>query len=784
MLRLNQNNLEEYLKKTEAEEIYMKKINSINLSFTSLLTSIQSVFSTYDYQLSTINNSLVVLNNNTTLINSNTSAMNLRLDSIISSINSNYSSIQSLSGSLLDISSSLTSYKTSVNKEISDLWNAIGADAGGYNYWKEFNKVSAETYINYNNNLVTQLDNEDLIYSEYLSNSTILNPSKLSYVFNSNVLQTNVNEPFNFGGEYDRIGLILPDCVSGATTYNQSVPMNIITATCKTLDVMLKYGWSDFNTNFYIKCLDANLINDDSNKDYNILSTNLNATAIHFNNYYKNHGANFFSTFKLNDRVQLLGPWLQDGYYANIDLRRTTLPYSDINYSNLNRLAFPGLSNRLCIHNHVDNNGENGFGMGKIAVSTRVAITNGHNYVFDVQDGEVGGQHIVELLNSTTNANQSYTVTIVPDFKVQYLYITVPNHVKLELPTGINSLNNGNNNIRFALTNSNNTQSVNIQNWNALTCNMNGVPYVTVSNNRLKDLTIDGNTNYDVLTGLLSSITLKDNYISWCKYQNSCSSVINLNNNSFENFFVTDIGKGFSFGPNFRNTSLQLYAPSSGTYYSYNNPDAVASIPQGLFKLLDFTIGTVTAAAGGSMENCVYSSLVVNAMNGTPPYGPWKYVWANSFELNNPVVFYENKLEFDHAFYHCPFIQIGHTAVNSAMNVNGYICSKSLVFVGNAPTTSVNFRLTGNNTSKSIHAKFIEDQPYIISADIRGWHPSRIIGFDQHYLFNNVASGYSDLPDYKFTAHVDHVEDWEPYKMFFNPFNDGQGANRVVFVRG
>ena len=783
MLRLNQNNLEEYLKKTEAEEIYMKKINSINLSFTSLLTSIQSVFSTYDYQLSTINNSLNVLNNNTTLLNFNTSTMSLKLDSIVSSINSNYSSIQSLSGSLLDISSSLTSYKTSVNKEISDLWNAIGADAGGYNYWREFNKVSAETYMNYNGYVVTQLDNEDLVYSDYLSNFTILNPSKLSYVFNSNVLQTNNNEPFNFGGDYDRIGLILPDCVSGATTYNQSVPMNIITATCKTLDVMLKYGYSDFNTNFYIKCLDANLINSSVNCDYNIVSTNLNATAIHFNNYYKNHGANFFSTFKLNDRVQLLGPWLQDGYYANIDLRRSTLPYSNVGYSNLNRLAFPGLSNRLQLHNHIDANGENGFGMGKIAVSTRVGITNGHNYVFDVQIDN-NGQNVAEVLNSTTNANQSYTVTVSPDFKVSSLYLTIPNHVKLELPTGINSLVDGNKNVRFALTNSNNTQSLNIQNWNALTCNMNGVPYVTVSNNRLKDLTIEGNTSYDALSGLLSSITLKDNYISWCKYVNSCSSVLDLNNNTFENFYVTDIGKGFSFGPNFKNTALQLNAPSSATYYSYNNPNASATIPQGLFKLLDFTIGTVTVAAGGSMENCVYSSLVVNAMNGTPPYGPWKYVWANSFELNNPVIFYENKLEFDHAFYHCPFIQIGHTAVNSAMNVAGYVCSKSLVFVGNAPTTSVNFRLTGNNTSKSIHAKFIEDQPYIISADIRGWHPSRIIGFDQHYLFNNVASGYSDLPDYKFTAHVDHVEDWEPYKMFFNPFNDGQGANRVVFVRG
>lgn len=791
MLRLNQNNLEEYLKKTEAEQIYMKKINSINMSFTSLLTSIQSVFSTYDYQLSTIANSLNILNINTSNLNINTGNLNnslLSLNSSLLSLSGSYTLYTSNAGNELNsIKSSidlLISHSNSVNSEISDLWEAISIGNIDYNYWKEFNKVSAETYIKYGNGKSTILDNEELEYKTYLSNFTLLNPNKLSYVFNSNILQTDYNEPFNFGGDYDRIGLILPDCQSGATTYNQSVPMNLITATCKTLDVMLKYGFSDFNTNFSIKCLDANLINTAINCDYNIISSNLNATAIHFDNYYKNGGGDFFSTFKLNDRVKILGPWLNDGYYPHIDLRRITNAYSHTDYANLARLSFPGLSNRLLLHNHINNNGENGYGIGKIAVSTRVAITNGYNYVFDVQIGLNGNQNVVELLNSTTNTNQSYTVTISPDFQVSYLYMTVPNHVKLEIPDAVNSYENGNKNVRFAITNSNTTQSLEFYHWDALSVQLTGVPYVTASWNTLKDFTVAGNTEFSVMTGLLSSITFDNNYISWCKYVNSCSSVLNLNNNTFENFYVTDIGKGFSFGPNFKNSALQLYAPSSGTYYSYNNPNASATIPQGLFKLLDFTCGSVTVAAGGSMENCVFNSLVVNAMNGTPPYGPWKYVWANSFELNNASIFYENKLEFDYAFYHCPFIQLGHTGLNAGMNAAGYNCSGELMFVDNAPTTSVNFRLTGNNTSKSIHAKIIEDQQYVISADIRGWHPTRIIGFDQHYLFKNVASGYSLLPDYKFTAHVDNVNDWNAYKQFFDPFNDGQGDNRVVFVQG
>ena len=788
MLRLNQNNLEEYLKKTEAEQIYMKKINSINMSFTSLLTSIQSVFSTYDYQLSTIANSLNILNINTSNLNINTSNLNgslLSLNSSLLSLSGSYTLYTSNVGnelnSIKSSINSLISHSNSVNSEISDLWEAISIGNIDYNYWKEFNKVSAETYIKYGNGQSTILDNEELEYKTYLSNFTLLNPNKLSYVFNSNILQTNANQPFNFGGDYDRIGLILPDCQSGATTYDQSVPMNIITVTCKTLDVMLKYGFSDFNTNFSIKCLDANLINDGVNKDYNIISSNLNATAIHFYNYYKNAGNNFYSTFKLNDRVKILGPWLNDNYYAHIDLRRSTLPYSHSDYANLARLSFPGLSNRLLLHNHV-NNGENGFGIGKLALSTRVGITNEYNYVFDVQINDGSGQNIVELLNSTTNFNQSYTVTISPDFKVSYLYITVPNHVKLELPTGINSFDNGNHNIRFAITNSNSTQSVNIENWNALSYAMTGVPYVTVKNNRLKDFTIEGNTTD--YTGLLSFITYNNNYVSYCKYVNSCLSVINIDNNTFEHFYITDIGKGFSFGSNFKNSDLQIYSPSSGTYYLYNNPNATVSIREGQFKILDFTAGTVSVSAGGSMENCVFNSLVVNGLGGSVSYGPWEYVWANSFILNNALTFYLNKIQYDRAFYHCPFIQLGTTALNSAMNTPGYNCSGQLMFVSNAPTTSVDFRLTGENTSKSIHVKIMEDQNYVISVDIRGWHPSRIIDFDQAFLFKNVASGYSALPNQKFTAHVDNITDWNNYKGFFDPFNDAQGEDRVVLIQG
>ena len=304
----NLNNLDEYLKKTEADNIYMKKINSLQVSFTSLLTSITNKFYDYDTAINNIELNTLLLSNNTNSLNSSITSLSSlvgtlssnqsSMSALIGSLSSNQSSISSsladlissyntctaslnnnynsLSSSLTNLSNSFTTFRTSVNDEISNLWNAIGAEAGGYNYWKEFNKASAETYINYGHSpKVTELDNEQLIYNQDLSKFTLLNPSKLEYVFNSNILQTTANQPFNFGGDFNRIGLILPNCQEGATTYNQSVPMNIITATCYTLDVMLKYGWSDFNTNFYIKCLDANLINTRAQLDFNLISNGL-----------------------------------------------------------------------------------------------------------------------------------------------------------------------------------------------------------------------------------------------------------------------------------------------------------------------------------------------------------------------------------------------------------------------------------------------------------------------------------------------------------------------------
>ena len=108
----NLNNLSAYLKKTEAEEIYMKKINSINLSFTTLLNSITSKFHEYDNKI--FNCQLSIHSNSTDIAS---------LDSIIGSIESNtgsmYFEIQDMSDVLTAYTDNYETYTNEIANELS-----------------------------------------------------------------------------------------------------------------------------------------------------------------------------------------------------------------------------------------------------------------------------------------------------------------------------------------------------------------------------------------------------------------------------------------------------------------------------------------------------------------------------------------------------------------------------------------------------------------------------------------------------------------------------------------
>lgn len=739
MLRLNQNNLEEYLKKTEAEEIYMKKINSINMSFTSLLTSIQSVFSTYDYQLSTIHNAINVINSNTSSINSNTSTMDLKLNSIVSSISSNYNGIQSLSSNLSNLNSSFTSFKSSVNSEISNLWDAISTAGAEYNYWKEFNKQSQETYVNYEDNR-TVLDNEGIEYKTYLSRSTLVS-SKMSYVFNSNVLYSSNqtgNVTFSLPAEFDRLGLVCP------TSLN-----NFIRATCSNLDLKIMED-SSVNKSLSVKCLNANII---GSKNISIFDTNINATQLNLKHYRLQTTP---ITLNLCDSIKL---FKFDDTYLSAYLRRENTSdvltmsalKSDYVYVTLNN----GLNDTRLINKlHI---------MGEWMNGVFVDINNYANCSFNYTNSR-GVFHINNYSSATANTG----------LYCKDLVITNQNSASVSFGNGFGVSTPL---IDFRFTNKNSAYGFNLQKASLSTLGLDNMASVSLLSDTIKKLTISSNTHSTITQNSFYFRNLSVNTGGF--YLNNTNSLILDGNNTIENLQIKDYGVGISFGSGFYNSKMSISAYNAQTYYGYNNI-ATLSVSPNKCKFLNCRASELRAQGGGTMENCTFTNMYIQSYNYSSGYGPWRYVSCDSLWLQNPGLFYANKLQYDQAFYHCPFINPDNEYINKALNGVNINCSKSLYFVGNAPTTSINLQLTGTNTNKIIHARFIEDQPSILSVNFKGIQPPNVLDLDFAYVFNNVASDFSN-GTVKFTVQVDTPSQWSNYKNFFAPFGTPD-ENRITFI--
>ena len=250
----NLNNLSAYLKKSDAENIYMKKINSLNISFTELLTSISTKFTYYDDRIANLNS----------VVNS----IGLSVESLKSFSSSVYSSITSLENQTLYLNNEFYSIKTNTDSIaqntliLSNLISTLTGGGGGYNYWDEFNKNSNETYINFDIGS-TVVKNEELTYNNNLSLS-ISNDDKKEYVFNSNLLNTifTINSPLS------RLGLKL---------YSTNSPLR---ATAGTIDIAA-YTSITLNDSFNLKCDNLNCIN--SGGYIREIRSNVWANTINFN---------------------------------------------------------------------------------------------------------------------------------------------------------------------------------------------------------------------------------------------------------------------------------------------------------------------------------------------------------------------------------------------------------------------------------------------------------------------------------------------------------------------
>lgn len=277
----NLNNLSAYLKKSDAENIYMKKINSLNISFTELLTSISTKFTYYDDRIANLNS----------VVNS----IGLSVESLKSFSSSVYSSITSMENQTLYLNNEFYSIKTNTDSIaqntliLSNLISTLTGGGGGYDYWNEFNKNSNETYINFAINS-TVVRNEELTYNNNLSQS-ISNSDKKEFVFNSNLLNT----VFTIEQPLSRLGLKLNSNCS---------PLR---ATAENIDIGM-YENITLNDSFNLKCNNLNLIN--SGGFIREISSNVWANTINFNNppnsnYFLDLNPNVKSLVNLSSRATL-----------------------------------------------------------------------------------------------------------------------------------------------------------------------------------------------------------------------------------------------------------------------------------------------------------------------------------------------------------------------------------------------------------------------------------------------------------------------------------------------
>lgn len=742
MLRLNQNNLEEYLKKTEAEEIYMKKINSINMSFTSILTSIASIVSTYDYQFSTLNQRVYNIEVNTAT-----------LDSIIGSIESNtgnmYLEIQDISGILTAYTDQYETYTLNNDSEIdliksntnvldsntSALYDSLTnmtfpTQAEVYNYWKEFGKYTQLSYADYQNNN-TVLDNEQFTYTDNISNFSI-ESNKSSYVFCSNVLTQN---SFNFNYELDRLGL-----VPGNDSCN---PIG----TAINLDVKLNDTISSFT--FSGKYSTVSFYNDNTNNNFNYLmwkgATNQLIDFIHFK---PNADTLHITASRGGTILNLNNKWL-DYHFKNY--KETFKNCSGISFvfdSNRNSQGLDSYFGSMTFDNSVLLSIKNDFTPTSLYMAGDLRIPSIKIYNDKcIKFGYGNFSSDVNISNyGTLDTNTLERFTDRTFYYDTYQNFTISN-------IGNSTFTQDS----FCISCMNILTSLKLYDFQNLTFSLATGSYLSFS---------DSKQNYNNISFNRCSFTNVDMVVS-------LNSILNLSGISCNEF--TASLKGANHGlmcNNLTASKLYLTGNNSPTIYSFNNPTATVDIGLGLLKIDYMTADKLNVEGGVSVDVGVFNSVYWNGRNGIALYGPWKYVWFNDITLQNENLIFGSMLNYDSAFFHTP-INLSYQGINNAMNNPEVELTHKNVFVDNAITTTLNLRLTGNNTSKQIDIDWINSQKSIVGVDCRGWKSSNVVGFGRpsKYLFNLIASERgSEVVNFSMT--VDDTNEWEPYKEYFNPFGN------------
>ena len=641
----------------------MKKINSLNISFTELLTLITQTFSIYDREIQGIKN--------------NTYQIHLDTQSI---------------------SNDLSSFKTFVNSEVStikidtlNLYNSLSTLTGGsdnYNYMKQLNKISADTYIDFDNGYIID-DVEKFTYNDNI-NVRSSDTNKMSFVIQTNISNTGLN----LTQDIDRLGLKLID----------NIP---VTGNVKSLDLVAcnSIAGADISN---VVCSNIKFIN--SNSGY-FTSLNLPEYTTNFN----------FKDYTMNTN---------EGMTIKVD----TNPHTFVNMSNLNfKYDFNGYKTQIF------------NSCGDCQISLTKAFPIGVNPYMDTASNNYNNL-ILESMNNTRinncifgngklfNYNNDFTFHScyfnATNWKIQNYCSDVLNFEYCSLYRGIIQNMATDDNTLKAVDCSRNFHLLSILNFpNILLSNVKGYDGMDTFNLNIygvKDFTFRFLT--EPLLYLQGTLSKNNNTIS--------GSFTHLNVDLNANGHTVNLS---SYTAQDVNMTLNNINASGLTNSSVNVSGNNGGVIGGSYTSLNLTNGIGLSNVNVTDLNISINSNDYNALT----FKPYENVNIGNMSFNDDGGYYfKGMLKLSEPFKNVYGLNVSNNNFNEGINdLDVSLLNSGIIQNINYGITSVNLSFYNN---KVINANWICNCDNVKLINVCGLNPSNILFDTNNYMFENICKANSD----------------------------------------
>lgn len=669
----NLNNLNEYLKKSEAEKIYMKKINSLNISFTELLTLITQTFSIYDREIEGIKN-------NTFSINTNTSSLN----------------------------NDLSSFKTLINSELStikldtlNLYNSLSTLTGGdnnYNYMKQLNKVSADTYIDFDLNSTID-DVEKFTYNDNI-NVRVSDTNKLSYVIQTNILNTGMT----LTQDLDRLGFKI--------TGNSPLSGNI-----KSLDLLACNSTAEADISNCV-CSNIKFINSDSGYFKKLYLPEF-TTAFDFQNY----------TMDDNYALTIKGI---DNYNSFSNMKGLNI-YYDCPNINKTQGFYKMSSCALTITQNSQRIQVNPYMNDTTIKDNTYYLMNTSNIKFGYLT--LGQGNINNYVNTLTLNDLYWNKTGTETF----------NNYAHCLTLGGGTFNNiifNNYDLNASLSLSYNKNMMN-------NCTFNNFEHITVAS---LTRSVTGRISFNGVKNFsLYNVTYDSFYLQGTLTQNN-RTFKGKYTNLYADLSANNLNVNFS---SFTNTSMNLTL--TGVNVSgITNTDLTVSGNDANILGGNFTSLIAKGPIGLSNVNVAELTINVNGMNPSSlTFNPYNNVnITNMSFVDDAGIYYKYMLKLDNPFNNVYGLNISNQNFNEGINdPDVSLLNSGIIQNINYGITSVNLSFSSN---KVINANWICNCDNVKLINVQGLNPSNILFDTNNYMFENICRANEDQNEV-FTIWCDSV---------------------------